>query len=149
MYSEKVMEHFICPQNVGSMPDADGVGTVGDPKCGDALTIFVKVQFRIITDISFLVFGCTASVAASSMITVLAKGKSIDEAMKISEQDVINSLDGLPEEERHCSNLGVIALRKAIGNYSEKRGVYCSQIDHEISPKSCFNARIVRVENTL
>ncbi|TGE38850.1 iron-sulfur cluster assembly scaffold protein [Desulfosporosinus fructosivorans] len=145
MYSEKVMEHFKCPQNVGSMEDADGEGTVGDPNCGDSLTIYVKVQAGIITRISFLVFGCTASIATSSMITVLAMGKSLDEAIKISEQDVIDSLDGLPEKKQHCSNLGVSALRKAIYNYLEKRGISNPQIGSEFSSKSYFNVKTVRV----
>ncbi|TGE32102.1 iron-sulfur cluster assembly scaffold protein [Desulfosporosinus sp. Sb-LF] len=145
MYSEKVVEHFDCPQNVGSMPDADGVGTVEDLNNGGALTIYVKVQFRIITEISFLAVGCTASVAATgSVINVLAKGKSIDEAMKISVQDVINSLKGLPEDKQYCSNLGVAVLRKAIGNYSEKRGIYSSQIDHNITSKPSLKVRAHR-----
>ncbi len=145
MYSEKVMEHFRCPQNVGSMEDADGEGTVGDPNCGDSLTIYVKVQAGIITRISFLVFGCTASIATSSMITVLAKGKSLDEAIKITEQDVIDCLDGLPENKQHCSNLGVSALRKAIYNYLEKRDISNPQIGNEFSSKSYFTVKTIRV----
>ena len=145
MYSEKVMEHFRCPQNVGSMQDADGEGTVGDPNCGDSLTIYVKVQGEVITDIRFLVFGCTASIATSSMITVLAKGKSLDEAIKISEQDVIDSLGGLPEKKQHCSNLGVSALRKAIYNYFEKKGISHPQIGNEFSSKSYFTMNTTRI----
>jgi nitrogen fixation NifU-like protein len=117
LYSEKVIEHFMCPRNARSMPDADGEGTMGDAKCGDTLNIYIKVGDGIIKDISFLVFGCTASIATSSMTTVLAKGKTLEEAMKISEQDVIDALDGLPEEKKHCSNLGVSALKNAIQNY--------------------------------
>lgn len=117
MYSDKVIEHFMCPQNVRSMPDADGEGSVGHAHCGDSLTIYIKVKDRIIDEISFLVFGCTASIATSSMTTVLAKGKSIEEALKITEQDIIDALDGLPGEKQHCSNLGVSALRAAIQNY--------------------------------
>lgn len=120
MYSEKVIEHFMCPQNAGSMPDADAEGTAGDPKCGDSLNIYIKVMDGVIKDISFLVFGCTASIATSSITTVLAKGKKLEEAMKITEQDVIDALDGLPEEKQHCSNLGVSALRNAICNYLNK-----------------------------
>ncbi len=104
------------------MPEADGEGTVGDPKCGDSLNIYIKVSDNVIQDISFLVFGCTASVATSSMTTVLAKGKTIDEAMRITEQDIIDALDGLPEEKKHCSNLGVSALKRAIQNYIERQG---------------------------
>lgn len=117
MYSDKVIEHFMCPQNVRSMPDANGEGSAGDAHCGDSLTIYIKVKDRIINEISFLVFGCTASIATSSMTTVLAKGKSIEEALKITEQHIIDALDGLPEEKQHCSNLGVSALRAAIQNY--------------------------------
>ncbi|MDR3541297.1 MAG: iron-sulfur cluster assembly scaffold protein [Desulfosporosinus sp.] len=145
MYSEKVMEHFRSPQNIGSMQDADGEGTVGEPNCGDYLTIYVKVQDGKIKDISFLVFGCTASIATSSMITVLAKGKSLDEAIKITEQDVIACLDGLPEQKQHCSNLGVSALRKAINNYFEKRGICNPQTGNEFSSKSYFTVKTTRV----
>ncbi|WP_207649628.1 iron-sulfur cluster assembly scaffold protein [Desulfosporosinus metallidurans] len=119
MYSEKVIEHFMCPQNAYSMPDADAEGSFGDPSCGDALTIFIKVQDNCIKEISFLVFGCCASIATSSMTSVLAKGKSLDDALKISEEDIIKALDGLPEAKVHCSNLGVSALRNAINNYYE------------------------------
>ena len=145
LYSEKVMEHFRCPQNVGSMQEADGVGTVGEPNCGDSLTIYLKVLDGKIKDISFLVFGCTASIATSSMITVLAKGKSLEEAITISEQEVIDCLDGLPEKKQHCSNLGVSALRKAIYNYFEKLGIYNSQMGNEFSSKSYFTVKTTRV----
>lgn len=111
------------PQNTGSMPDADGEGTIGDPECGDTLNIYIKVRDGIIEDISFLVFGCTASIATSSMTTVLAKGKTLEKAMEISEQDVVDALEGLPEEKKHCSNFGVSALKKAIQNYMEKQEV--------------------------
>jgi len=111
------------PRNAGSMHDADGEGTMGDPKCGDSLNIYIKVCGGVIEDISFLVFGCTASVATSSMTTVLAKGKTLEEAMKITEQDVIDALGGLPEEKKHCSNLGVSALRNAILNYLEQQRI--------------------------
>ncbi len=120
-YSLKVIEHFMSPQNVGSMADYDGKGTFGDPGCGDSLTIYIKVKDNVIEDISFLVFGCTASVATSSMTTVLAKGKTIEEALKIEEQDIVDALDGLPEHKLHCSNLGVQALRNAIKDYQEKQ----------------------------
>lgn len=143
MYSQKVMEHFMNPLNVGRMPYADGEGMVGDPKCGDALNIYIRIQFRTITDIRFEGFGCDACVAIGSKITVLAKGKCIEEAMAISEQDVINSLDGLPDEDKHCAFLGVSALRKAIENYAVKRGIYSCQIDNEDSsePKAFFSIK--------
>lgn len=107
MYSNKVIEHFMTPRNVGTMAEADGKGTFGDPGCGDSLTIYIKVKDEVIEDISFLVFGCTASVATSSMTTVLAKGKTIEEALEIQEEDIVEALDGLPENKLHCSNLGV------------------------------------------
>lgn len=145
MYSEKVLEHFMCPQNVGSMLEADGEGTVGDPNCGDTLTIYVKVQDEIIRDIRFLVFGCTASIATSSMTTVLAKGKSLGAALEIKEQDIIDSLGGLPSEKQHCSNLGVGALRKAIHNYREKQGISNSREDNQVSLKSYFTVKTIRL----
>lgn len=117
IYSEKVMEHFKCPQNAYSMPDANAQGIYGDPSCGDALIIFLKVQENCIQEISYLVFGCCASIATASMTSVLAKGKSLEEALVITEEDIIEALDGLPEAKVHCSNLGVSALRNAINNY--------------------------------
>lgn len=125
MYSEKVIEHFMSPRNAGSMPDADGEGVMGDAKCGDTLNIYIKVSDGIIEEVNFLAFGCTASIATSSMTTVLAKGKTLEEAMKITEQDVIDALDGLPEEKKHCSNLGVGALNNAIQDYIEKQRWVC------------------------
>lgn len=121
-YSDKVIEHFMCPQNVGSMPDADAEGTYGDINCGDSLTFYLKIKDNVIIDISFLVFGCAASVASSSMFTVLAKGKTIGEARKITGKDIVKALDGLPPTKLHCSVLGTQALQKALENYeNEKR----------------------------
>lgn len=115
------MDHFANPRNAGKMYSADGEGTIGDAKCGDQLSIYIKVYNDKITDIRFLVFGCAASIATSSMTTVLAKGKTLEEALKITEQDIINALDGLPEIKKHCSNLAVSALKIAIKDYEEKR----------------------------
>ena len=120
MYTDTLIEHFMCPRNVGSMNDADGEGNCGDPGCGDFLTIYIKVKDGIIDDVSFLVFGCAAAIATSSMTTELAKGRSIEEAMKITEDDIVEALGGIPENKKHCSNLGVKALRNAICNYSKK-----------------------------
>lgn len=120
-YSMKVIEHFMTPRNVGSMRDPDGEGQYGDLKCGDSLTVYIKVEDNIITDISFLVFGCTAAISTSSMITVMAKGKTIEEAMEITEKQLIDALDGLPESKLHCSVLGVKGLRAAIENYKQKQ----------------------------
>lgn len=121
MYSEKVMEHFRNPRNVGEIPDADGVGTVGNPVCGDMMTIYIKVKDNRIADIKFKTFGCGAAVATSSMITELAKGKTLDEAMKITRKDVADSLGGLPTIKMHCSNLAADALHEAIKDYQKKQ----------------------------
>ena len=120
IYSEKVIEHFMCPQNVHSMPDADAEGDYGDPSCGDYLTVYLKVKDNRVDEISYLVFGCCASITTSSMTSVLAKGKTLEEALNITEEDIIQALDGLPENKVHCSNLGVSALRNAIENYLNK-----------------------------
>jgi len=120
VYSEKVMEHFKNPRNVGEILDADGVGTVGNPVCGDVMTIYIKVKDNRITDIKFKTFGCGAAVATSSMITELAKGKTLEEAMKITRNDVADSLGGLPTIKMHCSNLAADALHEAIKDYQKK-----------------------------
>ena len=119
-YSMKVIEHFMSPRNVGSLKNPDGEGSYGDLKCGDSLTIYIRVKDNIIYDIGFLVFGCTASIATSSMITEMAKGKTIEEALSITEKQLIDALDGLPQSKLHCSVLGVKGLKAAIENYREK-----------------------------
>ena len=116
-YSYKVIEHFMCPRNVGSMTDADAEGTYGDAKCGDFLNVYLKVEEDRIKKISYLVFGCAAAVASSSMMSVLAEGKTVDEALEISDKDIDQGLDGLPPNKLHCSVLGAKALRNAIENY--------------------------------
>lgn len=121
MYSEKVMEHFRNPRNMGEIPDADGTGTVGNPVCGDMMTIYIKVRDNRIDDIKFKTFGCGAAIATSSMITELAKGKTLGEAMKITRANVANALDGLPPVKMHCSNLAADALRAAIEDYYKKQ----------------------------
>jgi len=121
MYTEKVMEHFRNPRNMGEMPDADGVGTVGNPVCGDLMTIYIKVKDNRIADIKFKTFGCGAAIATSSMITELAKGKTLEEAMKITRGDVAESLGGLPPIKMHCSNLAADGLHAAIEDYLKKK----------------------------
>jgi len=116
-YSEKVMEHFSDPQNVGSLEDADGVGKVGNPVCGDIMKLFIKVKDGNISDVRFQTFGCAAAIATSSMVTEMVKGKSIEEAMEITNQAVADALDGLPKQKMHCSALAEQALQKAIMNY--------------------------------
>ncbi len=122
MYSDKVMEHFQNPRNVGEIEDADGVGTVGNPTCGDLMTIYIKVKDDVIEDIKFKTFGCGAAIATSSMVTEMAMGKTIDEALKITRNDVADNLEGLPPVKMHCSNLAADALHAAIDNYREKKG---------------------------
>lgn len=121
MYSEKVMDHFRNPRNVGEIPDADGVGTVGNPVCGDMMTIHIKVKDDRIADIKFKTFGCGAAVATSSMVTELARGKTLEEAMKITRADVAEELGGLPPIKMHCSNLAADALHSAIEDYRKKK----------------------------
>jgi nitrogen fixation protein NifU and related proteins len=121
VYSEKVMDHFANPRNVGEIADADGIGKVGNPQCGDVMWLYIKVKDNIITDIKFKTFGCGAAIATSSMITELARGKTIEEAKVISRQDVANALEGLPPQKMHCSNLASDALREAIKDYEAKK----------------------------
>mgnify|MGYP000829997218 CR=1 FL=1 len=122
-YSEKVMDHFMNPRNVGVMPDADGVGEVGNAKCGDIMKIFIKVKDNIITDISFQTFGCGAAIATSSMATELAKGKSVEEALELTNLAVAEALDGLPPVKVHCSVLAEQAIKAAVSDYYKRRGV--------------------------
>jgi nitrogen fixation NifU-like protein len=115
------MDHFANPRNVGEISDADGIGKVGNPQCGDVMWLYIKVKDDIITDIKFKTFGCGAAIATSSMITEMAKGKTIEEAKRISRADVATSLDGLPPQKMHCSNLASDALREAIKDYEAKK----------------------------
>jgi nitrogen fixation protein NifU and related proteins len=121
MYSDKVLEHFKNPRNVGEIPDADGIGKVGNPVCGDVMFIYIKVKDDIITDIKFKTLGCGAAIATSSMITEMARGKTLEEAKKISRGDVAEALDGLPPQKMHCSNLASDGLRAAIEDYEKKK----------------------------
>ncbi len=122
MYSEKVLDHFRNPRNVGEIEDADGVGTVGNPVCGDMMSVYIKVKDDKIEDIKFKTFGCGAAIATTSMTTELAKGKTLDEAMKITRQNVADELGGLPPIKMHCSNLAADALHEAIKDYRKRKG---------------------------
>ncbi len=122
MYSEKVMDHFTNPRNVGEMKDADGIGTEGNPVCGDVMKIYIKVKDDKVTDAKFQTFGCGAAIAVSSMVTEMVKGMTLDEAMKITKASLAEALDGLPPQKMHCSNLGADALHKAIEDYKNKQG---------------------------
>jgi len=121
-YSKKVMEHFFNPRNVGEIKDADGVGEVGNPRCGDIMRMYIKVKNNVITDIKFMTFGCGAAVATSSMVTELIKGKTLDEALKITNREVADALDGLPPLKMHCSNLAEAGVKAAIDDYRKKHG---------------------------
>jgi nitrogen fixation NifU-like protein len=121
MYSQKVMEHFRNPHNVGEFENPDGVGEVGNPQCGDVMRIGIRVENDRIADIRFQTLGCAAAIATSSMVTDLARGKTLDEAMKISRDDVAEELDGLPANKMHCSNLAADALREAIKDYRARQ----------------------------
>ena len=121
MYSKTVMDHFKSPRNVGVIDDADGVGEVGNPLCGDMMNIYLKIQNEEIKDIKFQTFGCGAAIAVSSILTEMAKGKSIEEAKGISNKDVAKALEGLPKNKLHCSNLAADALHKAIKDYKNKK----------------------------
>lgn len=118
-FTNMVIEHFRRPRNAGRMENADAEGTFGDPGCGDALTIYIKVKDDVITDISFLVYGCVAAIASSSVTTILAKGLTLEKAYQIKDKDIISALGSLPEDKMHCSVLGEGALKKAIDNYRQ------------------------------
>ena len=158
MYNKTVMDHFRNPRNVGEIEDADGIGEVGNPLCGDIMTIYLKVANECIEDIKFQTFGCGSAIAVSSMLTEIAKGKSIEEAKKITNKDVAKALEGLPKNKLHCSNLGADALQMAIKNYENKKagiavsepvrdekhehnheeGCYCPYCDVEIKEGAPF-----------
>jgi len=122
MYNEKVIKHFKNPKNVGEIEDADGVGEVGNPVCGDMMTFYIKVENNKLIDVKYKTFGCVAAIAVSSMISEMAIGKTIDEVLEISNKMVAEALGGLPPNKYHCSNLGADALKAAIEDYKKKRG---------------------------
>jgi nitrogen fixation NifU-like protein len=121
-YSKKVMKHFMNPRNVGTIENPDGYGKVGNPVCGDLMEIFIRVKDNIITDIKFKTFGCGSAIATSSMVTEMAKGMNVSEALEITRKDVADELDGLPPHKMHCSNLAADALHEAIKDYKKKEG---------------------------
>ena len=136
LYSEKVMDHFTHPRNVGEIADADGVGTVGNAKCGDIMQMFIKVNkdTNIIEDVKFKTFGCGAAIATSSMATELVKGKTIDEALQLTNSAVVEALEGLPPVKVHCSVLAEEAIKAAVADYYKKNG-----IDKEIPMPECHH----------
>ena len=132
MYSEKVMDHFANPRNVGEIEDADGIGEVGNSKCGDIMKMYIKVEDETITDVKFKTFGCGAAIATSSMATELVKGKTIPEALQLTNQAVMEALDGLPPVKVHCSVLAEEAIKAAVSDYYTKQG---KSLDTEIENK--------------
>ena len=121
VYNETVMEHFMNPRNVGEIEHPDGVGEVGNPVCGDMMTFYIKVKDDRLSDVKFKTFGCGAAIAVSSMVSEMAKGRTLAEAMKITPKSVAEELEGLPKQKFHCSNLGAQALHKAIEDYLSKK----------------------------
>jgi nitrogen fixation NifU-like protein len=121
VYSEKVMEHFMNPRNVGEIENPDGIGEVGNPICGDMMAFYIKVKDNHLDDVKFKTFGCGAAIAVSSMVSEMAKGKTLEEVMKITPKLVADALGGLPKQKFHCSNLGAQALHKAINNFRDKQ----------------------------
>lgn len=123
LYSKKVMDHFMNPRNLGEIENADGIGEVGNAKCGDIMKIYLKVDNNIIKDVKFETFGCGSAIASSSMATEMIKGKSIDEALKLSNKAVAEALDGLPAHKMHCSVLAEEAIKAAVQDYYSKKGI--------------------------
>ena len=122
-YTEKVIDHFTNPRNVGEIENADGVGEVGNAKCGDIMKMYLKIEDEIITDVKFKTYGCGAAIATSSVATELIKGKSVDEALRLKNSEVVDELGGLPDVKIHCSVLAEEAIKKAIGDYYVKKGI--------------------------
>ena len=133
LYSEKVMDHFANPRNVGELPDANGIGEVGNAKCGDIMQMFLKIESDVIVDVKFKTFGCGAAVATSSMATELIKGKTVPEALQVTNKAVMEALDGLPPVKVHCSLLAEEAIHAALWDYAEKHGIKIEGLE---KPKS-------------
>ena len=135
LYSEKVMDHFQNPRNLGKMEDADGIGEVGNAKCGDIMKMYIKVNDGIITDVKFNTFGCGSAIASSSMATEMIKGKPIEEALQLSNKAVVEALDGLPTHKIHCYVLAEEAVKAAVKDYYDKNGI--SYDENEFAPGNC------------
>ena len=145
LYSEKVMDHFTNPRNVGEIPDADGIGEVGNAKCGDIMKIYLKINGDIIEDVKFETFGCASAIASSSMTTEMIKGKSLSDALEVTNRQVVDALDGLPPHKLHCSVLAEEAIKSAVKDYYDKNGI---EYDHSKFPacedcEGCESCRMV------
>ena len=137
LYSEKVMDHFTHPRNVGTIEDADGVGEVGNAKCGDIMKIFLKIKDGIIDDVKFSTFGCGSAIASSSMATEMIKGKPVSEALELTNKAVVEALDGLPPAKLHCSVLAEQAIKAAIADYYTRQGIDPTPVVGEIKDDHC------------
>lgn len=145
LYSEKVMDHFTNPRNVGEIPNADGIGEVGNAKCGDIMKIYLKINGDIIEDVKFETFGCASAIASSSMATEMIKGKILSEALEVTNRQVVDALDGLPPHKLHCSVLAEEAIKSAVKDYYDKNGI---EYDHSKFPacedcEGCESCRMV------
>lgn len=129
LYSDKVMDHFTHPRNVGTIENADGIGEVGNPKCGDIMRIYLKIDNNIITDVKFSTFGCGSAIASSSMATEMIKGKPLSQALELTNKAVVEALDGLPAHKLHCSVLAEEAVKAAVKDYYDKNGI---EYDHKV-----------------
>ena len=142
LYSDKVMDHFMNPRNVGEIADADGVGEVGNAKCGDIMKMYLKIKDGKINDVKFETFGCASAIASSSMATELIKGKTIDEALAVTNKQVVDELDGLPAHKLHCSVLAEEAIKSAVKDYYDKNGI---EYDHSKFPEDCGSCESCRM----
>ena len=142
LYTDTVMDHFMHPRNVGEIPDADGVGQVGNAKCGDIMKMYLKINDNVIEDVKFETFGCGSAIASSSMATEMIKGKTIDEALAVTNRQVVEALGGLPAHKLHCSVLAEESIKSAIKNYYDRNGI---EYDHSRFPDDCGEVESCRM----
>lgn len=142
LYSDIVMDHFMHPRNVGEIPDADGVGQVGNAKCGDIMKMYLKIKDNVIQDVKFETFGCGSAIASSSMATEMIKGKTVDEALAVTNRQVVDALGGLPAHKLHCSVLAEESIKSAIKDYYDRHGI---EYDHSRFPEDCGSCESCRM----
>ena len=142
LYSDIVMDHFMHPRNVGEIPDADGVGQVGNAKCGDIMKMYLKIRDNVIQDVKFETFGCGSAIASSSMATEMIKGKTVDEALAVTNRQVVDALGGLPAHKLHCSVLAEESIKSAIKDYYDRHGI---EYDHSRFPEDCGSCESCRM----
>ena len=142
LYTDTVMDHFMHPRNVGEIPDADGVGQVGNAKCGDIMKMYLKIRDNVIQDVKFETFGCGSAIASSSMATEMIKGKTIDEALAVTNRQVVDALGGLPAHKLHCSVLAEESIKSAIKDYYDRHGI---EYDHSKFPEDCGSCESCRM----